>query len=1230
MHSKKAIALLLLAPAAILPLSCSGSDGGSSTSTGTVSGNVLNPPNPVSGVTITATGPGGSFTTTTSNTGAFSIENVPAGNYTVAFDGSGVFDSSGNAIPDKVDLEFTDFRVGSGSNVVGGKPVFLPEESIGSFIDTSGSNTAIIPAGTLIENADLGISIVFEANTTVTFPNADNTTISITQVPLEHVPMALPSTVSTELIVTIQPPGATFDVRPKVIFPNANGLPAGTAGVSLYRFDHDEADWIEFGTGTVSADGLTVISDPGQGLEETGWHGPIVDTFCTTTVSGSILDGSSNGIADVVVTTVNGVTGTTDINGDYTLTDVPLPSGTFDVVVTALPSNNGGYNPNDSTSVVGVCAGTTNVPNIVLAAQVIDMTAPTVASTTPADLGTGIGDNAVITVTFSEVMSPGSLNTSNITVTSDGVAIPGVIGVSTPATQSIATFLPTALLPLDSAIEITIGTGVQDASGNSLDEDFDFSFATLVTSTGGATTIDATPDAPAGLDPGQTLQFSASVLDAASNAVAGPLVSWISDDPNIAAVDSTGRVTALLPGTTNITSSFGGATDTVSVTVNTPAVDSVTVTPTSQTMVEGGVQQFDAEALDAGTNALTGLNFNWTSTDNLVATVDASGTVTAIGAGTTTIRATEPASTLFGNATVTVVSPVTVDSVVVTPNPAMIEEGSSSQFTAEAFDSGMNLLPGINFIWTSSATNIAPVNSSGLVSGTMAGMATISARAEETTVEGSSNVTVFLNTELVITLRGGDQEADPLPGVRVLRNNPSTGAFIDEQTTDSAGTANFGMVGTSRTTVTVFMDDLANGSEAELMTFHNIEVGTYTFTLGVCDDAADFDVQVTGVPVGSDIARVHSAGYLEGDDFVNFGSSPSITVFGVEACELDASGNVSYVVTTESSSTGVPSAAAFLLDQDPSVLDGTTVPALVSPTNITSIPYTASAAARPTGGFVQRNGVQFDQFLGQELLPATSGNAYLAIPSGTDRMSFIFEQDNGPVNLGRELFFDTAPTSLSPSIPVVDVTSLARNSGTGEITWTVSGANASDIDFSSLEICYEDASQNEICWSALVDKSVTSFTPPALPLDLTLLGVPASGVSFEVDMTSLDAVMDLDSLISGSQAYGGNFDKFVLGAVDESFFLTRGEAAVTFDIGGAATGVVTVNDGSGAVVVTDGQSMNFPIGTSLTVTATADFLAQVTDLTCLGGTAAGLPTMSANCNFTLFDTDFEFVFVSFD
>ena len=81
-------------------------------------------------------------------------------------------------------------------------------------------------------------------------------------------------------------------------------------------------------------------------------------------------------------------------------------------------------------------------------------------------------------------------------------------------------------------------------------------------------------------------------------------------------------------------------------------VATVTVTPSSASIVEGTTQQFTAVAKDANGNTVS-TTFTWTSSTTSVATVSASGLATAVSAGSATITATS-ANGVAGSASLTV------------------------------------------------------------------------------------------------------------------------------------------------------------------------------------------------------------------------------------------------------------------------------------------------------------------------------------------------------------------------------------------------------------------------------------------------------------------------------------------------------------------------------------------------------------------------------------------------
>jgi len=115
-----------------------------------------------------------------------------------------------------------------------------------------------------------------------------------------------------------------------------------------------------------------------------------------------------------------------------------------------------------------------------------DSAAPTIASTDPASNQTGVAINSKIAVTFSEMMSGGSITNSSFKVE-------GVSGTVTydPLTK-IATFKPATNLTADKLYTATITTAAQDLAGNAITANYIWSFTTGSTPDTSAPTVLAT------------------------------------------------------------------------------------------------------------------------------------------------------------------------------------------------------------------------------------------------------------------------------------------------------------------------------------------------------------------------------------------------------------------------------------------------------------------------------------------------------------------------------------------------------------------------------------------------------------------------------------------------------------------------------------------------------------------------------------------------------------------
>jgi uncharacterized protein YjdB len=236
---------------------------------------------------------------------------------------------------------------------------------------------------------------------------------------------------------------------------------------------------------------------------------------------------------------------------------------------------------------------------------------------------------------------------------------------------------------------------------------------------------------------GQTAQLTAIPQDAAGNPLTGRVVTWGTNKPAVATVDGNGLVTAVAAGAATITATSEGQSGAAGLTVSVVPIASVTVSPATANVVVGQTTQLTATPKDASGAALPSRVVTWASTNSAVATVNGSGLVTAVAAGTATMTATSEGQS--GTAAITVaVAPVAT--VAVNPATASIGVAQMVQLTATQKDASGTLLSGRVVTWSSSAPAAATVSGTGLVTAVAAGSATITATSEGKS--GTAGITV--------------------------------------------------------------------------------------------------------------------------------------------------------------------------------------------------------------------------------------------------------------------------------------------------------------------------------------------------------------------------------------------------------------------------------------------------------------------------------------------------------
>jgi uncharacterized protein YjdB len=275
-----------------------------------------------------------------------------------------------------------------------------------------------------------------------------------------------------------------------------------------------------------------------------------------------------------------------------------------------------------------------------------------------------------------------------------------------------------------------------------------------------------------------TQQFSATgtYSDGSSRDITS-LVTWASSTNAVANIDVNGLLAALAAGSTTISATLNGVTQSLLITVTTPAISSISVSPVGLTLAIGINQQYVVTAFYTdGSSADLQSGAVWSSSSPAVATINAgTGSATTVGPGTTTITATVGSFT--DTSSLTVVD-AHLQSLSLIPATATLAIGTTVQFSATGiFDDGSTqLLPSV--AWSSSAQNLLTVNSSGLATGIAAGSITVTASSGG--ISGTAALTVTSATLVSLSVT----PANSTMPIGATKQFTATGTFSDATTQD--------------------------------------------------------------------------------------------------------------------------------------------------------------------------------------------------------------------------------------------------------------------------------------------------------------------------------------------------------------------------------------------------------------------------------------------------------------
>jgi hypothetical protein len=147
------------------------------------------------------------------------------------------------------------------------------------------------------------------------------------------------------------------------------------------------------------------------------------------------------------------------------------------------------------------------------------------------------------------------------------------------------------------------------------------------------------------MEVGQNMQATVRYYDASSSQLSGKTVTYSTSSSAIAAVTTSGLVTAVSPGSVTITATVDGVQGNLPLTVTPTPIFFIAITPANPTVRQGETVTLAAQPQDAIGQPVNGRTVTWSSANAALATVTQGGVVTGVSPGNVYIRASTDGKT---------------------------------------------------------------------------------------------------------------------------------------------------------------------------------------------------------------------------------------------------------------------------------------------------------------------------------------------------------------------------------------------------------------------------------------------------------------------------------------------------------------------------------------------------------------------------------------------------------
>jgi uncharacterized protein YjdB len=278
----------------------------------------------------------------------------------------------------------------------------------------------------------------------------------------------------------------------------------------------------------------------------------------------------------------------------------------------------------------------------------------------------------------------------------------------------------------------------------------------------GETTVTVIPESPASilvtpspvtLRRNNVRQFTATPRNAAGTAISGLTITWQSSNSAIVSITPQGEATAIAPGNVVITASVNQVSGSAQVTVTEIPIGSISVAPSSKSIQVNETFIPDVTLRDTANNVISplGRTLDWSSNNELNASVSNSGVVTGRRVGNARITVASPANPAINAFLDVNVLERTVKTVVISPRTGFLRLAVPRQLSAQLLDSLNQNVTGRVVQWTSLTPTVATIGPNGTINPLSLGTARLRASIDNAADTVTFTVTRIPVGEITIT-----------------------------------------------------------------------------------------------------------------------------------------------------------------------------------------------------------------------------------------------------------------------------------------------------------------------------------------------------------------------------------------------------------------------------------------------------------------------------------------------